>query len=227
MGGRFSSRGFMKNNGDDDDLVKRQLSALEGAVEKNDVDSNDAKTEEIKAAVPQQPSETIKKSILQKDMVVTGSVTSSSALLISGTVDGNVTCENEVTIDGNVGGNIKAASIKVLSGRITGDIESKNSVEICKCASIKGNIKGKDLLCDGKIEGNTNVLDKVSIKENSVIFGDIICEKLSIAEGAVFTGNIQTNISKQDKPTGKNNLPRPENKTEGQKVNTTSLKQYI
>lgn len=236
MGSRFLSRNNNKDN-DDDDLVRRQLSALEGSTESTGL--NDGGTGEDDTAdtvcdgKPYEAAQTAsmaeKKSVIQQDMVITGSVTAVMPLLIFGTVNGNVVCENEVTIDGNIEGDVKGGNLQVLSGQIRGDVESKNDVTVIKGAVINGNISGGSLRCDGKIEGNTNVKGKAAINENAVIIGDIVCEKISIREGAVCKGNIQTDVTKTGSAAGTDAAVKADNvnKDKTSVGIVTNLKNYI
>lgn len=202
MSNRFLSRGTKES--DDDDLVRRQLSVLENvsvksklADESSDADNTDLNinNERQNAQVRQTPT-VEKKSVIQQDVIIKGSITSASELIINGTVNGDVSCEKEITVTGNIDGNVKAGNVQLLSGQVHGDIESKSDISIFKGAAINGNVSGNSLSCDGKIEGNTSVKGKAVITENAVVIGDIICEKISIREGAVCNGNIQTNVAK-------------------------------
>jgi cytoskeletal protein CcmA (bactofilin family) len=232
MSNRFLSKGFAKNN-DDDDLVQRQLSALGDTAEENDIGSGktevsgSGKSDEQYCETVLPDSESDKKSVLQSGMVVTGSITSVTSLYVYGTVNGNIVCESDVTIDGNVEGNIKAESIQVLNGQIEGDLESKNSITVLKGAAINGNIIGEAISCDGKIEGNINVKSKASIKENAIIIGDIVCEKISICEDAVCKGNIQTDSTKIQSKADENSKAKAENSENVQIGIVTDFKKYV
>lgn len=241
MSNRFLSRGVSKNN-DDDDLVRRQLSALGDVTEKTDFgDIDNSKTgsvgencdnvEKQHYENAQPAPEAEKKSVLQQGVVITGSITSSTALFIYGTVKGNVTCESDVTIDGNIEGNVKAGNIQMLNGHIKGDIESKCVVNVLKGAVIDGNIAGETLCCDGRIEGNTNVNGKVAINENAIVIGDIVCEKISIREGAVCNGKMQTDATKTRSAVGLDasagGTEKSKKKENVQMGNVTDLKKYV
>lgn len=229
MSGRFLSRA--SKDSDDDDLVRRQLSVLENVAGKNKLDdenddmSSDVIGEENHDEQPRQPAAE-KKSIIHQDVIIKGSITSSTELIINGTVNGDVTCEKELTVTGNIEGNVKAGNMKLLSGHIHGDIDSKNDVSIVKGASVKGNISANTLCCDGKIEGNTTVKGKAVITENAVVIGDIICEKISIREGAVCNGNIKTDASKA-KASANKEASQSKDKEKAANAVVTNLKQYV
>lgn len=238
MSNRFLSKGFAKNS-DDDDFVKKQLSAL-GDTTDSDANDNvdvdvDVSTQEqaYKAVelVPGPAASVAEKSVLQQGFVVNGSITSTTALLVYGEVVGDIVCENDVTVDGKVDGNVKAENIQVLSGHIKGDIDCKSAVTVLKDAMIKGNISGESLSCDGEINGNTTVTGKAAIKENAIIKGDISCEKISICEGAVCKGIIETNVSaaqSASKPVTSAKAEIKANDSEDVQIGiVTDLKRYI
>lgn len=202
MANRFLSRNTKEN--DDDDFLTKQLSALGDVDEEEPVKNNvtsieSSRINSIPAAPVSEPVAAAKQSIIQQDLIITGNVSTSSSLIVHGTINGDVTCKGDITVDGNIKGNLKANDVKLLSGKITGDVECGNSVDMLKGSSIKGNISGKNLSCDGAIEGNTNVSGKAEISENSVINGDVICGQISIKDGAVFKGNIQTGNTEAQK----------------------------
>lgn len=232
MANRFLSRAVKDT--DDDDLVRHQLSALENVAGKGK--DTDESTEGIEQSVAQgkateqghsgKPA-VEKKSIIEQDVIIKGSISSSSELVLKGTVNGDVSCEKEVTITGSVEGNVKAGNVQLLSGYIHGDIESKTDISILKGASVNGNISANTLCCDGKIEGNSTVNGKAVITENAVVIGDILCEKISIREGAVCNGNIQTNASKMASSTNNKDGGAQKGKDKAAAANVTDLKRYI
>jgi cytoskeletal protein CcmA (bactofilin family) len=190
MSNRFYSKKTDKSN-DDDDLVKKQLSALGDFSE--GTDNVEPKIEKSSVTyVPSQPNiESGEKSIIQKDVVIDGSVKSKAALSILGTVNGNIVCESDVTVNGNIQGDVKASNLQLVAGQINGNIESKSTTTINKNSAVKGNINGESLICNGRIDGNIKLTGSVALKENSVVIGDIISKRISINEGAVCRGKIQ------------------------------------
>lgn len=185
------SRFFSRNN-QDDDLLQMQKSALSDATDKSETETAEKEPEGAPAVKSVE-----EKSVLQKGLTVTGSITSKTSIFIYGTVNGDVTCESDITVDGVIEGNVKAGSVQVLNGKIKGDVEASGSLSIMNGAVIKGNITAGSLSCDGKVDGNSTVSGMAAIKENADIVGDIACEHVSISEGASFKGSIQTSISRQ------------------------------
>ncbi len=194
MSNRFNLKKAEKSN-DDDDLLEKQLSALGDISGESDNDQPSIEKSPVLYTIPQQIAKQGEQSIIQKDVVIEGSIKSASALSIFGTVNGNIVCDNDITINGNITGDIKATNLQLIAGQINGNIECKQTATINKTSAIKGNINGVSLNCDGRIDGNIKLSGNVVLKENSVVIGDIISKKISINEGAVCRGKIQIDFA--------------------------------
>ena len=88
---------------------------------------------------------------------------------------------------------------------VTGDIESGSGIRVDGHLKGKMTIKGKvvigtpgqvtgDVICQllevsGKVSGNIQASELVSLKSSANIQGEIITKKLAIEPGAVFTGS--------------------------------------
>lgn len=194
MANRFISKKADKST-DDDDLLQKQLSVL------GDISEEPENMEPIiaKAQVTYSPlqQDTLQgeQSIIQKGVIIDGSIKSETALSIFGTVNGNIVCEHDVTINGNITGDIKATNLQLISGKINGNISCKNTATIHKSSNVKGNVEGVTLNCDGRIDGNINLTGNATLKENSIVIGDIASKKISVTEGAVCRGIIQIDFA--------------------------------
>lgn len=205
MGNKFFSS-KAKTFDDEDDLLKAQRSLLgeKPIVETPPVE----KKVEVPLKKPEQSNieSPLKinsnKSIILNDIELTGSIKSKSELIIDGTINGDVICDSDVTLQGRIKGNVSASSLHIQGGKVNGDVNCREVITLLKDSAITGNITGKMLLCDGKIEGKINVAGKVEIKENSTVLGDIVCSRIAIHEGAICKGNLETvndNETKKEK----------------------------
>ena len=84
--------------------------------------------------------------------------------------------------DVSVEGDIVEKDKIIVDAKVNGDI-STDTIETHSNSNIKGNIKSKNALLGGKIEGNVNS-DKTRIKKTADIDGVLNQKKLSIEEGA-------------------------------------------
>lgn len=140
--------------------------------------------------VPAKPRE---ESLIGKDIVINGSISSVSNIRIDGTVNGNVACENDVTVSGTIEGDVSGNTVRLLGGQVKGDISCKSGLAFDKDAVVNGNVTGKKLEINGKIKGNINVELSAVIMGNAMIIGDVVASSISVAEGALIKGNIQIN----------------------------------
>lgn len=60
---------------------------------------------------------------------------------------------------------------------------------------VKANIIACTVVVQGKLEGNIQASDLVDLKQSATVVGDIVTQRISIAEGACFKGSV--NIHKE------------------------------
>lgn len=134
--------------------------------------------------------EKLREAVITADMVIKGTVTSSSNIAISGTILGDVSSEGDIVIQGKVEGNVVAHSLVVQAGTITGDINSSGSVVIVENSTVNGNIKADRIEVNGKVAGNLDSAAKVTLNSHAVIDGNIVAAGLLMMEGAELKGNV-------------------------------------
>lgn len=94
-------------------------------------------------------------------------------LIMQGTfIEGNITTPGNIRID----------------GRLKGTLQCEGKVVVGPEGLIEGNVVCNQADVSGKVRGNLNVKDLVTLKSTSDVTGDIVTGKLSIEPGAVFTG---------------------------------------
>lgn len=98
------------------------------------------------------------------------------------------------SIEGNI---ISKGNIR-FDGRLKGTIQCEGKVVVGPDGWVEGNIVCHQADISGKVQGNLQVKDLVTLKNTSDVTGDIVTGKLSIEPGAVFTG--RCNMHEQIKP---------------------------
>jgi cytoskeletal protein CcmA (bactofilin family) len=84
-------------------------------------------------------------------------------------------------------GDITANGTLRIDGKITGNIIA-DSVILANDASVVGDIKARNIVIGGRVDGNLTAEDIIEIKPTGQVFGDIHTRKLSVAEGGIFEG---------------------------------------
>jgi cytoskeletal protein CcmA (bactofilin family) len=86
-------------------------------------------------------------------------------------------------------GNLNATGDIIVDGSVSGELKTKGSVVVGPNANILANIKAQNVQVSGMVQGNIDASDKIQITETGRVMGDISASVLSIAPGAVFSGN--------------------------------------
>ena len=90
-------------------------------------------------------------------------------------IKGEVTGSESLYIDGRVEGSINLPGNRVTVGR--------NGV-------VSANISAREIVVLGKVRGNMTASDRVDIRAEGSLTGDIVAQRISIEDGAYFKGGI-------------------------------------
>ena len=101
-------------------------------------------------------------------------------------IKGEVTGSESLYIDGRVEGSINLAGNRVTIGR--------NGV-------VAANINAREIVVLGKVRGNLTASDRVDIRSDGSLTGDVVAARISIEDGAFFKGGIDIRKGGQ-KPNG-------------------------
>jgi len=101
-------------------------------------------------------------------------------------IKGEVTGSESLYIDGRVEGSINLAGNRVTVGR--------NGV-------VAANINAREIVVLGKVRGNLTASDRVDIRSDGSLTGDVVAARISIEDGAFFKGGIDIRKAGQ-KPNG-------------------------
>jgi cytoskeletal protein CcmA (bactofilin family) len=90
-------------------------------------------------------------------------------------IKGEVTGSESLYIDGKVEGSIN------LSG---------NRVTVGRNGQVAANISAREIVVLGKVRGNVTASDRVDIRSEGSLTGDVTAQRISIEDGAFFKGGI-------------------------------------
>jgi len=93
-----------------------------------------------------------------------------------------------------------------VDGDVEGTIESlENKVTVGPNGRVHAGIKAREVIILGQVQGNVETSDKVDLRKDAKLVGDITTARISIEDGAIFKGSID--IKKPEpKPTA---VPAP------------------
>ena len=88
-------------------------------------------------------------------------------------------------------GELNGSEDLTIEGHVEGKIELKDHVlTIGPNGKIKAQVFAKSVIVLGEVNGNVTATEKVDIRDNGSVDGDIISPRVAIAEGAHFRGSV-------------------------------------
>ena len=132
-------------------------------------------------------------SVISRDTIVTGNITSNSDLTVLGQVKGDISAKGHVYVCGSVDGEITCDSIAMSACTVEGNISAQSGVIQDAESTLVGDIASANLTAAGKIVGNVVVDNCVSLKSTAVVIGNLAFRDLAVEQGAVLRGEITTN----------------------------------
>jgi cytoskeletal protein CcmA (bactofilin family) len=78
-----------------------------------------------------------------------------------------------------------------VDGDVEGTIESlENKVTVGPNGRVQASIRAREVIILGQVQGNVETGDKVDIRKDAKLVGDITTSRISIEDGALFKGSI-------------------------------------
>ena len=106
-------------------------------------------------------------------------------------------------------GEVTGSESLYIDGRVEGSINlSGNRVTVGRNGVVAANISAREIVVLGKVRGNLTATDRVDIRNEGSLTGDVVAQRISIEDGAFFKGGIDIR-----KP-GQKVESMPENKEE-------------
>ncbi len=102
-------------------------------------------------------------------------ISGSAALGKNVTVKGQIFAREDLTIDGEVEGTVECHEHRLTIG---------------PNARVQAGLKAREIIIQGSIQGNVDATDKIDIKKEAKLVGDIKTSRIVIEDGAYFKGSI-------------------------------------
>ena len=102
-------------------------------------------------------------------------------------------------------GEITGAESLFIDGKVEGSINLPgNRVTVGRNGQVTASIAAREIVILGKVRGNISASDKVDIRAEGALTGDVTAARISIEDGAFFKGGIDIK-----KPEAKSGSPAP------------------
>lgn len=95
-------------------------------------------------------------------------------------------------------GEVSGAEPLYIEGTIEGSIHfSDHRVTIGRHGNVTANITAKEVVVMGTVKGNIQCSDRVDVRAEGSLTGDVLTRRISVEDGAVLKGNVQVQVSEQ------------------------------
>ena len=89
-------------------------------------------------------------------------------------------------------GEITGAESLFIDGRVEGTINfPENRVTVGRNGNVTANIVAKEVVIMGKVQGNVECADRLDIRNEGLLSGDVITHRISVEEGAILKGGVE------------------------------------
>lgn len=105
----------------------------------------------------------------------------------------NTVIGSGIVIDGEISGDEDL----VIQGTVKGKIAVKESLIIEGSGVVEADIETQNLEIAGQVTGNIVASDKVELKSECRVIGDIKAPRILIADGASFKGNVDMDVARR------------------------------
>ena len=100
-------------------------------------------------------------------------------------------------------GEVTGSESLYIDGRVEGSINlSGNRVTVGRNGVVAANITAREVVIMGKVTGNIQCTDRVDIRSEGSLTGDVVSQRISVEDGALLRGSVQLTPS-EHKPESK------------------------
>ena len=97
-------------------------------------------------------------------------------------------------------GEVTGSESLYIDGRIEGSITFKDHrVTVGRNGVVQANISAREVVIMGKVTGNVECSDRVDIRSEGTLNGDIVSARISVEDGALLRGSVQLNPGAEQK----------------------------
>ncbi len=100
-------------------------------------------------------------------------------------------------------GEISGSESLYIDGKIEGSINFEESrITIGRNGSVTANINAREVVIMGTVKGNIQCSDRLDIRSEGSLTGDVITQRISVEDGAMLKGSVQIRSSEQKQGKG-------------------------
>lgn len=136
--------------------------------------------------------------VISRNTVIDGNISSFADMNLEGNVKGSINTTKNIDVSGKVVGDIVCNNASMKGSSMQGNVSSKGQILMDSDTILLGNINTQYADVNGKVKGNIEVGGKAELGSDAVIIGDINASTISVLDGAVIQGYINTSHLQED-----------------------------
>ena len=107
-------------------------------------------------------------------------------------------------------GEVSGTESLYIDGRIEGTVNfSEHRVTIGRNGSVAANISAREVVILGKVQGNIQCSDRLDIRSEGALTGDVVTQRISVEDGAILKGSVQVRAVEHNKSAQKQAQAEP------------------
>lgn len=118
--------------------------------------------------------------------------------------------ETQITVigpDTRIKGEMSFERTARILGQFEGRVQSTGELQIGTSAQCQATLEASTVIVDGTVEGNIVARDRIQLNGSARVNGDVVAEKLVVAEGASFNGRCR--VGPEAVAEAERNTPEP------------------
>jgi cytoskeletal protein CcmA (bactofilin family) len=97
-------------------------------------------------------------------------------------------------------GEVSGAESLFIDGRVEGTINiPENRVTIGRNGTVAADVNAKEVVIMGKVQGNVICGDRLDIRSDGSVTGDVVTQRISVEDGAILKGSVQVQAAPEQK----------------------------
>jgi len=114
-------------------------------------------------------------------------------------------------------GDISGAESLFVDGRIEGTVNiPENRVTVGRNGVVTADVNAREVVIMGKVHGNIICSDRLDIRSEGSVTGDVVVQRISVEDGAILKGSVQVQAASEQKhKQNQNQQQRQESKPNG------------
>jgi len=97
-------------------------------------------------------------------------------------------------------GSVSGPGDLLIDGELQGDVAIAGLLVVGENGAVEGKVSAGNMVLAGRVKGRVTARERVEIRASGRLEGNVVCQKIAIAEGASLDGEVHTHKGKAVDP---------------------------